>query len=376
MLRARATSTLFPVLSAFVLVTATAADARAERPVVLRWSAPAECPSAEEVLDEVDRLLGPREGAQKPLDVAATVTLSEKGRYRVRMEIPGEDGILAREVEAKSCKALGGATALILAMTIDPAAVLMAKPASPAAPEPEPLPPPNPQPQPPPQPLPNPQPQPLPPPNPQPPPQPLPQPPPLPPPLSPPRPGFAILLRALADVGTLPAPSFALGGAIAVLPGRFRFELGASYFPKRAGRFAALSSAGGDVDVFLGHVAACMAAHASERLTLSACAGLELGRVHGASFGVSSPGEGTAPLLVLDAGGRLATRLAKHASFVVGLDAGGALLRPELTVTGLGALYTPAPVVIRLSAGLEAHFRYPRRFPSRNRPATATQALA
>ena len=135
-----------------------------------------------------------------------------------------------------------------------------------------------------------------------------------------------------------------------------RVELGASYFPGRAGRFISYQSAGANVDVFLGYAAACWTLLSTTRFTLAPCAGVSVGRVHGASFGVTTPGEAAAPYVTLNGAGRLTTRLSTHVSLLVGLEGAVSVARPELVVTGIGPLYSPNAIVMRLSAGPEFRF--------------------
>jgi hypothetical protein len=357
MLRARAPSVLLFGLPALLLATSSPARGK-ETSVTLRWSAPPGCPTTADVVSEIDRLLGDRAPAEAPLEVVGIVTRDDAGRHHVRLEIAGEDGPSTREVDAASCAALGDAAALIIAMTIDPGAVAAAPPTKPSSAPPSPTatvgpasgketspavipivwsaqkvsadwvakP--------------------------------------LAPQIFPNREGsltsknpvFAVVVRVLSDIGTLPSPTLGIGAAGAVARGRLRFELGISYFPPRTEHFGSLAAAGGDVDLFLGHVFTCVTLLTSGRIDLAPCASFEVGRIHGESFGVSSPGEGAAPWVAAGGAGRLVTRFASRTSLVTSLEAAVPLIRPEFIVTGLETLHLPTPVVVRLALGVEVRF--------------------
>lgn len=130
-------------LGAASALTLAASGVRAQSPgprVVLRWSAPAECSSASEVVAEVDRILGPS-GARpaRPVEVDAKVT-GASGAYTVRVETASADGPRVRTLQGHTCAALADATALLIALVIDPSAVPPAPRAVvvPASPEPAP----------------------------------------------------------------------------------------------------------------------------------------------------------------------------------------------------------------------------------------------
>ncbi|MDC0740202.1 hypothetical protein [Polyangium mundeleinium] len=376
MLRARAPSLILASLASLGL----AADAHAESAVRLRWSAPEGCPTAEVVSAEVDRLLGGRGAQAEPLDVTAEVKRDEAGRFRVRLETRSEEGPRTREVEASSCAALGEAAALIIAMMIDPDVIAEPPPEVPPttrteariAPSPPattrteahitPSPPattrtdtrigssPPPhdpnrsayrfQPSP-------------------------PRPEPIRVSLSkvplsvssqPPPPPMALSVRALADAGTFPTPTLALGAAISLFVGRYRLEAGLTYLPTRTFPLPTLGTATGDIDLTLAHVGACAAFFRRPRFELGPCVAFEAGRIQSSSAGVSSPGQGAAPWLALSAGGRLAWTFARPVALVVGLGAGVPIVHPDLVVDGLGTVHRASPVVGRAELGFEVRF--------------------
>lgn len=107
--------------------------------VELVWSAPEACPDATVVRSRAERILNrplaTPEGAP-PLTVTASVTAaSDTQPWTVRLET----GRASRTVQAASCDELANATALFVAILIEPS---MLEPQPEAAPPPEPAPPP------------------------------------------------------------------------------------------------------------------------------------------------------------------------------------------------------------------------------------------
>src|SRR6185312_12999827 len=116
-------------LVAPLLLPASTRASSGER-IDLRWTAPAECPAAGAVRAEVDRLLGPSSARPPaPIAVTAEVARDDQGAWRVHLETPGEGAPRVREIQGATCAAIADATAMILALMIDPDAAL----ASPSA---------------------------------------------------------------------------------------------------------------------------------------------------------------------------------------------------------------------------------------------------
>jgi hypothetical protein len=128
-----------------------AMHARADEPLELEWTAPPGCPTQDDVLAEVRRIVGSGEVRRK---VHATANVStENGRWSLALKT--EDGG-ERTLEGHTCKAVASAAALVLALTLqtDPAPLPSVTasasvlppppPASSSAPPPPPPPPPTP----------------------------------------------------------------------------------------------------------------------------------------------------------------------------------------------------------------------------------------
>ncbi len=102
--------------------------------VALTWTAPAQCPGGSAIVAEVDRILG-EQGARPaaPLAVDARVTGSE-GAYVVEVRTTSADGPRSRSLRGKTCAAVADATALVIALAIDPNAIPPPRPEPVAAP--------------------------------------------------------------------------------------------------------------------------------------------------------------------------------------------------------------------------------------------------
>jgi hypothetical protein len=107
-------------LGACAASVALAAAAQTEQPratlITLHWTAPVGCPDELSVRDDVQRLLS---GSQASGTARADVTHTGDS-WRVVVSMNGGE----RRLEAASCRALADATALIVAMAVDPARVV------------------------------------------------------------------------------------------------------------------------------------------------------------------------------------------------------------------------------------------------------------
>lgn len=233
-----------------------AGAARADEPVLLTWNAPAGCPSGAAVRGQVERILG---GATNHRVVArADVTEAAPADWSVHLvtDVDGARG--ERTLDANSCASLANATALIVALAVDPSRARAAQStmpgarvAHPSAPE-------------------------------------------LTAPQSAP-PSHTLKVQALVaagaafDVGTLPSPAVAGQLALGALFGPLRLEVsGADWFAQRATKDVDGASEGVRIHLFDAALRACV----RDRFGL----GFELNPCLGASVVVaSSDGFGPAP---------------------------------------------------------------------------------
>lgn len=94
-------------------------------PDAVRWVAPVGCPSAPELRRGIERRLG-RTLAPSEANVEAQVDPQAQGGYRLVLRTSAAGVVDERVLEADDCRALADATALVVALAIDPVAVVEA----------------------------------------------------------------------------------------------------------------------------------------------------------------------------------------------------------------------------------------------------------
>jgi hypothetical protein len=110
--------TSLAALGAVVSLLASAPAQAGPPPTVsLVWNAPAGCPAKEEVVAEVEHILG----ASPRREARATATVEQRAddRWSVRIETDTDGTEGERSIEAGSCGSLASATALVLALTME-----------------------------------------------------------------------------------------------------------------------------------------------------------------------------------------------------------------------------------------------------------------
>ena len=307
---------------------ASDASADAGSSFVFEWRAPEGCPQASAVEAEIGHLLGgpAREHAGDDLHVQATV---ERGAlWFVTLETASKTTSGHRTIEAATCQGLANATALIVALMIDPDAVAArtgrAKDEEPPAQSPARVP-------------------------------------------APTQPGADPGTRethgllGVAAVGTLGVvPSLDVGGSasVGVVRSRWRVEGRAAYGLRRVRSETVpdASDAYGRFAFVAGTLAGCRTFLWSG-LDLGPCASAELGAVHGEGHGASQTTSKYTPWVALGAGGFLAIRANAWLYFPIHADVVFPLWRPHYVFSNV-----PTPIFQswfvggRLTAGVELRF--------------------
>ena len=308
------------------LARASLAHAEEKDTVDFEWLAPEGCPSAGFVRTEIDSLLGgtARDRARQDLTVQATV---ERGAlWLVTLETRSGTTAGHRTIEAVTCQALASATALIVALMIDPEAVAARagkvkekEPSPPPATVPEPAPP-------------------------------------------PPRTERATFglagIVAAGNLGVLPAPDVGIGAEIGLVRRHWRAELRASYGLRnvRSDPLTDASGAYGRFRVFAGTLAGCwMMLRAA--VDLGPCAEAEFGVVHGEGVGPIEVASQYTPWFGLGAGGLVILKATSWLHFPLHADAVVPLWRPNFTFRYVdNPIFRAWPVGGRLTAGVEVQF--------------------
>lgn len=104
-----------------ILAIAVGAAAPEPHDYAVRWEAPPECGTADDVRAEVTRLgVAPQPGDDATLSVSGTVARNDDGTWRLTLVVDRDGRPRARALEAASCRALVDSAAFIIAIALDP----------------------------------------------------------------------------------------------------------------------------------------------------------------------------------------------------------------------------------------------------------------
>jgi hypothetical protein len=252
----------------------------------------------------------------------AVVAHGQTWGLAMETELAGRPG--RRSIEAASCQDLADATALIIALMIDPDAVAA------HATQPRPVAPPPPA-----QAAPAPQ-------------------------KKPRTIQYLVGIHAAGSQGTLPSVDAGLGGGIGLAGRLWRVELRGTYGLRRDQRAAAPPSAPTNSYGQFNFTAAALAGCFNlgrEGLAFGPCADAELGVVSAKGVNVSQSLPADTAWLALGAGVYAAVSLGPHFSLPLHLDVLAPLRRSEFVFKNLPGRVFQAPAVgARISAGIELHF--------------------
>jgi hypothetical protein len=136
-----------------------------------------------------------------------------------------------------------------------------------------------------------------------------------------------------------------------------RIEAGVAVRPARAATIASRPTAGGDVDLLAGLVVTCRdLALFKSPIELGPCAGIEVGRIHAAGFGVRTPSEASQLWVAPRVGGMITWAPLRLLGLVLRLEAAFPLDRPRFVLEEVGAVHRPSVAVGRAEAGVELRF--------------------
>lgn len=319
---------LHPTLLAFAAVFCLGGPAfPAENPpgtLTFTWNAPETCPSRAQVQAELTRLLGGTipMAPGDDLEVRASV---EHGRVWSVVLATRRAGRAEgrRSLEAPSCQSLAEATALIVALMIDPDAV--AAHSKEARPEPAPV---------------------------------------TPPPsvvVVPESPGattFLVSIHTQTRLGTLPGVDVGLGLGAGIVGRRWMLVVRGTYGLRRD-QVANLSTepdAGGRFNILTGALSGCFDL-IQGRFAFGPCALAEAGWVSAKGYGADAGYSKSAPWVALGAGGFLSLMLGRHLEAALNLDVLVPLWRPSYVFAGTsGSVFQAPPVGVGGLASIRWRF--------------------
>lgn len=310
------------VLSLAVLGNACPVHASEPGTFIFSWQAPASCPSREDLSAAIARLLGGDIRVPQGGDIRARAVVAHGQTWSVAIEteLAGRPG--QRSIEAASCQDLADATALIIALMIDPDAVAAhatppkAVPATPPA-ETDPA--------------------------------------------HQRKPRAMQYLLGVHTAGiyrTMPSFDVGLGGGVGMAGRHWRVELRGSYGLRRDQKAMAAAPAGayGEFGFAAATLAACFNL-GRQGPAFGICADYELGVISARGAGVSESLPAQTPWSALGAGAYVAFPLGSHLSLPLHVDVMAPLRRTEFVFQNEPQPVFQAPAVGgRISVGVELHF--------------------
>jgi hypothetical protein len=308
-----------------VIVLAVPTRAQATGSLAFTWLAPAGCPAESEVATEIARLLGTNSPAPAHGDLRVRASVEHGSPWSISIESSSGASQGYRTLSATSCQELANATALIVALMIDPsaAAARAERPKPPAPPLPATAPP-------------------------------------TPPPPAPRKRTTATLagLGAAGNLGVVPEADLGIGAALGAAGRSWRIELRVAYHPRwvNSSNISDPPNAHARFRFLAGTLAGCWTL-TYPLLSLGPCGDFEFGTLRGEGSGVTRPASQTRPWLGLGLGGFLALRASGWLYFPVHIDAIVPILQHEFVFQNVdGPIFRVSPVGGRLTAGVEMHF--------------------
>lgn len=155
------------------------------------------------------------------------------------------------------------------------------------------------------------------------------------------------------DHGTLPALGWSGGFFGYIGYGSWRAELGAAFWPRNRADDTSLRGAGASISLRVAGVRGCSSLSFLSIDWIDACFRLEAGALHAAGYGILRPATSDGLWLAGLVG--LTARVSEAGPLRVRgtVELGPPLRYPAVTIEGLGQVYAPAPLVVRLGFGLE-----------------------
>ncbi len=296
--------------------------------VELRWDAPPECPDRSRIDADLARFLAHGSRADVgPVVIDAKVRRVDS-KLELALSVQSSAGAIDKTMRADDCKVLASAVALVVAVLLDPTAVVetvereraaavpppvAVAPVAPAPEEPEP----------------------------------------------PPK-KKRLSIQGVArpfvagSYGPLPRFGVAVGGLVGVRIGPGRIEVHAIWeAPQRAQ--ADDVDAGADLDLWAVGPRGCYAPR-WRTLEVPVCAGAEIGSMRARGYGLSVSRRAHATWAAVTGGAALLWVPLRWIAVGGGVDAVVPLTRPSFVIDDVGQVHRPRPAGVRIHAGIEVRF--------------------
>jgi hypothetical protein len=298
---------------------ASADDAALPKSVTLEWTAPAECPTRDEMLDRITSTIGKMDAAQEPVRASAVAVQEPSGEWRGDIELSVFGQTATRRVHRDSCRAVSDALALLVALVVNPdAAPAIAHEPSPAPEGPPP------------------------------------------PAVAPavaqrPRGRLIVGASALVDTGMLPSSSY--GGELYAgwAQGRVELEIVGAGLSAVNGVLASNPTEG--ASFWLAHVGGrgCYEV-VQTAFNLAPCVGVGSEWIVATGFGSDHPSRATGVLAVSSFGARTIAWLSSRFALRIGAEGVVPLARPSFEISNGGTVFRVPWALFRASGGAEVYF--------------------
>jgi len=163
--------------------------------------------------------------------------------------------------------------------------------------------------------------------------------------------------RSGVSYGDLPGVGALLRLGFALQWDRARVEIEGHYGFVRRARFDDVPDRGADLRHAFATVRGCGLLRApSAKLEFPICAGFEAGAELGVGVGLTTVNEGAIPWLALDFAPGVVWAPIESVALGLTLEPFIPLMRPQFEAEGIGTIWRPLPIGVRVLAGVEARF--------------------
>lgn len=309
-----------------------AAAAPADPAIELRWEAPPDCPDRSKIDADLARFLAHGSRADDgPVVIDAKVRRTGD-KLELALSVHSSAGAIDKTMRADDCKVLASAVALVVAVLLDPAAVVETVERERVAPPPPPVvvaPP-------------------------------APAPAPVEPAPPPPKERRKLSIQGVArpfvagSYGPLPHFGVAVGGLLGVRIGPGRIEVHAIWEAPQTAHASGVD-AGARLDLWAVGPRGCYAPR-WRTLEVPVCAGAEIGSMRGDGIGLSVSRRARATWAAVTGGAALLWVPLRWIAVGGGVDGVVALTRPSFVIDDVGTVHRPRPAGVRIHAGIEVRF--------------------
>ena len=283
-------------------------------PIAVAWDAPGECPGVEALKAEFRRVAGHVPPPAERLSAQVTVRRGPGRAWLLTLATKTGTRVGERRLAGSDCAELMRAAALILGLMINPKAGFV-ETAPPPAPPPLP-----------------------------------------PPPTAVPDDRFAAGADLQFGRGAQPAVAPGVGVRFAIAAAAFSAELRASFWTSRSTASSSDAAAGGTFRFFDVGAAGCGRAWRRRGISPALCVGAALAHLQASGYGVSNPGEASAWWPAAFAEASLRERITRRNAVRLAAQAVIPAGNPTFDLAGVGHVFQPASIWLRVGVGWELHF--------------------